>query len=187
MENKNVVGPAGGNYGLRIQADKNVKKLTVKYANKIPVNKNKTQAHTTTLYTVAFESISIGSYGFLFKKTRTYIHLSYVLSSKAFPQNLRGGKQRTGRWEARDMQGRELREELTFHGETELHVEHQTYGSCMKLQDRQTSAAPFCDHKMREMQKQCLGKAAPRSTQPSNNKPVFFILPDGVQLFSLRR
>lgn len=49
MENKNVVGPAGGNYGLRIQADKNVKKLTVKYANKIPVNKNKTQAHTTTL------------------------------------------------------------------------------------------------------------------------------------------
>lgn len=49
MENKNVVGPAGGNYGLQIQADKNVKKLTVKYANKIPVNKNKTQTYTTTL------------------------------------------------------------------------------------------------------------------------------------------
>lgn len=78
MENKNVVGPAGGNYGLRIQADKNVKKLTVKYANKIPVNENKTQAHTTTLYTVAFESISISSYDFLFKKSHTYIHLSYV-------------------------------------------------------------------------------------------------------------
>lgn len=78
MENKNVVGPAGGNYGLRIQADKNVKKLTVKYANKIPVNKNKTQAHTTTLYTVAFESFSISSYDFLFKKPRTYIYIYRV-------------------------------------------------------------------------------------------------------------
>lgn len=78
MENKNVVGPAGGNYGLRIQADKNVKKLTVKYANKIPVNKNKTQAHTTTLYTVAFESFSISNYDFLFKKPRTYIYIYRV-------------------------------------------------------------------------------------------------------------
>lgn len=102
MENKNVVGPAGGNYGLRIQADKNVKKLTVKYANKIPVNKNKTQAHTTTLYIVAFESVSISSYDFLFKK-HTHLHLSYVLSSEVFRQNLTGGKRHTGRWEARDM------------------------------------------------------------------------------------
>lgn len=97
MENKNVVGPAGGNHGLRIQADKNVKKLTVKYANEIPVNKNKTQAHTTTLYIVAFESISISSYDFLFKKMHTHIHLSYALSSQIFHQNLTGGKRHAGR------------------------------------------------------------------------------------------
>lgn len=82
MENKNVVGPAGGNHGLRIQADKNVKKLTVKYANKIPVNENKTQAHTTTLYIVAFESISISSYDFLFKKNaHTYTFIICIVFS----------------------------------------------------------------------------------------------------------
>jgi len=97
MENKNVVGPAGGNYGLRIQADKNVKKLTVKYANKIPVNENKTQAHTTTLYVVALESISISSYKFLCKKIHVCTHLSHVLSSKIFHQNLTGGNRHTGR------------------------------------------------------------------------------------------
>lgn len=56
MENKNVVGPAGGIYGLRIQADKNVKELTVKYANKIPAKENKIQALSTALDIVLFEN-----------------------------------------------------------------------------------------------------------------------------------
>lgn len=59
-------------------------------------------------------------------------------------------------------------EEPTFDGDREWHAERQTYGSCMKLQGRQTSAAPFCDHEMREMHKQCLEEKAPRSTQLSN-------------------
>lgn len=32
MENKNVVRPAASTYALQFEADKNVKKLTVKYA-----------------------------------------------------------------------------------------------------------------------------------------------------------
>lgn len=97
-----MVGPAGGNYGLRIQADKNVKKLTVKYANKIPVNENKTQAHTTTLYIVAFESISIRSYDFLFKNTHTYIyiyHMYYLLKFSVETSEEGNGAQEDGKQE----------------------------------------------------------------------------------------
>lgn len=99
-----MVGPAGGNYGLRIQADKNVKKLTVKYANKIPVNKNKTRAHSTILYTVAFESISISSYDFPLKKGEkigTHIHLSYVLSAETPRQDVTGGERHMRRQESK--------------------------------------------------------------------------------------
>lgn len=130
---------------------------------------------TPPLYIVPFESISISSYDFPFKKPHTHIHLSYVLSSKIFHQNITGGKRHKGRQESKRHfeQGDQGRPDIRWR-DRELHAERQTYGSCMKLQDRQTSAAPFCDHEMRETQKQCLGRKAPRSTQLSNEACVLY-------------
>lgn len=42
MENKNVVRPAASTYALQSWADKNVKKLTVKYAKKKPCKQEQT-------------------------------------------------------------------------------------------------------------------------------------------------
>lgn len=79
MENKNVVGPAGGNYGLRIQADKNVKKLTVKYANKSPVNKNKTPAPPLSTLWLFRVFLPVAVTPSLKKYTHIYIYHMYCL------------------------------------------------------------------------------------------------------------